>query len=355
MPMGVPSVAVRSLAALLGAVLPAFSNPIHPDPSRGRLPASLAGAGDPIDAFYWDLKDMNARVQRSLMQGQYRAARERAQRWLTTYAEGLEPDTRYDLDAKTIRRLCRHLVKLERRYGPEGKSIYTSDVPESMRQWSRRHEVPVVFFKLVPYQTGGAFNETVLPGRLDAEPVFRQRIEELNHGFDYVSGGQFSLELKQLDTLYVRPGDLDPTQSGGDILTSRVYVHTLPSVYQWVGEAFIVLVDYRESSTGEASYMGDGIIHVSASKLQPLTLMHEILHGLGAVHQVNSGATADRGLMTFEKGEILELGLDEKNRLLLGWPRVSVVKVTPQMPHEPSAVPQMANEPSTPAFVFPSL
>ena len=30
--------------------------------------------------------------------------------------------------------------------------------------------------------------------------------------------------------------------------------------------------------------------------------------------------------MTFERGEILDLGLEEKNRALLGWPQVGVVR-----------------------------
>jgi hypothetical protein len=30
--------------------------------------------------------------------------------------------------------------------------------------------------------------------------------------------------------------------------------------------------------------------------------------------------------MTFEQGEIVYLGLEEKNRALLGWPRVAVVR-----------------------------
>ncbi len=63
-------------------------------------------------------------------------------------------------------------------------------------------------------------------------------------------------------------------------------------------------------------------------------MMHEILHGLGATHQEWNLLMAqgykfdpeDRGLMTFERGEILYLGLEEKNRALLGWPQVGVVR-----------------------------
>src|SRR5205807_7639963 len=127
---------------------------------------------------------------------------------------------------------------------------------------------------------------------------------------------------------------MDPVSSGGHLLTSRVYVHTLPQIYKLAGDAFVILIDYRTLADGEAAYMGDGIIHLSASKLQTLVVMHEILHGLGATHQEWNSLQAqgyrfdpeDRGLMTFDHGEILDLGLEEKNRALLGWPQVGVVR-----------------------------
>ena len=60
-----------------------------------------------------------------------------------------------------------------------------------------------------------------------------------------------------------------------------------------------------------------------------------ILHGLGATHQewdvlVRQGYIfdpVDRGLMTFDKGELRDLGLEEKNRVLLDWPQVPVIRL----------------------------
>ena len=126
---------------------------------------------------------------------------------------------------------------------------------------------------------------------------------------------------------------MDPISLGGHLLTSRVYVHTIPELYRLAGKAFVVLVDYRAQADDEAAYMGDGIIHISAGKLKTLVLMHEILHGLGATHQDWGILQAqgyqfdpeDRGLMTFERGEILNLGMEEKNRATLGWPHVAVL------------------------------
>ena len=45
----------------------------------------------------------------------------------------------------------------------------------------------------------------------------------------------------------------------------------------------------------------------------------------------------DRGIMTFVGGEILDLGLEEKNRALLGWTQVGVVR--PRFDDEP-AIPE---------------
>ena len=237
-------------------------------------------------------------------------------------------------DIHSIQYLKRHLETLERLNGPEGKAIFTASVPDSLQHWSHRQDVPIVFFKLIPAHAGGQLHEPLLPGRHAAESYFQDRVNDLNNGFAYISGGTFSLSFAGLHTLYVKEGDMDPESSGGHLLTSRVYIHTIPQLYKLAGEAFVVLVDYREQSDDEAAYMGDGLIHLSANKLQTLILMHEILHGLGATHQEWSLMEAlgfkfdpdDRGLMTFVNGEILDLGLEEKNRALLGWPQVGVVR-----------------------------
>lgn len=315
---------------------------------------ATAVAGGPVPDFYRDLRLMELRAQAFLAKSEYRLARECVDGWINAYGRHLEPGTRYLEDYKNAQTLRRHLRTLERRYGEEGKSLFTGMVPNSMRQWSRQHEVPIVFFKLVPSHAGGKMNEPVFPGRHEEAPFFQERVKELNAGFSYLSGGRFSVDFQDVSTLYVKPGDFDPQLSNGQLLTSRVYTHTLPSVYQWVGKAFIVLVDYRESADGEAAYMGDGIVHICANKLQPLVLMHEILHGLGATHQEwnllkREGYAfdpEDKGIMTFEKGEIVYLGLEEKNRTLLDWPRVAVVKLnTPPTAPPAAAVPVLAQLP----------
>jgi len=47
-------------------------------------------------------------------------------------------------------------------------------------------------------------------------------------------------------------------------------VHTIPELYRLAGEAFVILVDYRAQARMRRPYMGDGIIHLSASKFQTL-------------------------------------------------------------------------------------
>lgn len=289
---------------------------------------------EPIRDFVRDERLLELRVQALLATGHYGIARECVERWLSLYAgDGIE-GSRFEGDVQSIQFLRRHLRALERLNGPTGKALFTVTVPHSLQQWSRRRDVPIVFFKLIPAHPAGQLYQPVLPGRHEIDPFFQSEVDELNRGFEYLSGGQFSVSYAGLRTLYVKEGDMDPASSGGHVLTSRVYAHTIPELYRLAGEAFVVLIDYRAQSEGEAAYMGDGIIHISASKLQPLVLMHEILHGLGATHQEWNYLAGqgyrfdpeDRGLMTFERGEILTLGLEEKNRALLSWPQVSLVR-----------------------------
>lgn len=308
---------------------------------------ATAAIGGPKRDFFRDLRLLELRVQAFLATGQYRWARQESQQWLEKYGEDVEPDTRYAIDADHIRRLARNLVRLERRQGASGKPMFLSMVPDSQRVWSRRHEVPIVFIKLIPPHSGGQPASGLLSGRMEEQDHFDARVRELNQGLDYLSAGRCSLDLKGLHTLYVKPGDIDPTLSGGHLLSSRVYAQTLPAVRRWAGDAFVILVDYRASSAGEAAFMGDGVIHIAADQLGTLVLLHEILHGLGATHQNWASLKQmghrfdpdDRGLMTFENGEIVYLGLEEKNRALLGWPRVSVVKLNPEAPLNLSALP----------------
>ncbi len=293
-----------------------------------------ATASGPVRDFERDMKLLEFRVQALLAKGQFRIAREGVERWLDQYEGDGIPGSRFEGDVRSIQFLKRHLMTLERIDGPQGKAIFTASVPDSLQHWSKRQDVPIVFFKLIPAHAGGQLHEPLLPGRHESDSYFEDRVNDLNRGFSYISGEQFSLHFAGLHTLYVKEGDIDPESSGGHLLTSRVYVHTLPPLYKLSGEAFVILIDYREQDDGEAAYMGDGLIHLSASKLQTLVVMHEILHGLGATHQEWNAFEAqgykfdpeDRGLMTFEHGEILDLGLEEKNRALLGWPQVGVVR-----------------------------
>lgn len=313
------------------------------------LKATNAASG-PVRNLSRDMKLLEVRVQALLARGRYQLARESVDQWLQTYEKDGEEGTRFEMDVRSIRYLRHHLRNLERGQGPFGKPIFTASVPHSLQAWSRRRDVPIHYFKLVPTHQSGQISEPVLPGRHESDGYFKERVDDLNRGLDYLSGGAFSLAFQGMDSLYVKEGDVDPISSGGHILTSRVYVHTIPQLYKLAGEGFVVLVDYRASADGEAAYMGDGIIHISASKLQTLVMMHELLHGLGATHnewaelqkQGFQFDSEDRGLMTFEQGEIRNLGLEEKNRALLGWPRVSVVRFN----NDPVAIVTPAQNPS---------
>lgn len=293
-----------------------------------------AAASGPVRDILRDMKLLELRVQALLAIGQYRVALECVETWLQIYEADGVPGSRFESDVHSLQFLKRHLETLERLQGPVGKAIFTASVPDSLQHWSKRRDVPIIFFKLIPAHPAGQLHEPLLAGLHEDEDYFEDRVADLNRGFDYVSGEQFALHFAGLHTLYVKEGDMDPESSGGHLLTSRVYMHTIPPLYKLAGQAFVVLVDYRTLSDGEAAYMGDGLIHLSASKMQTLVVMHEILHGLGATHQDWNTLLADgyrfdpedRGLMTFDHGEILDLGLEEKNRALLGWPRVGVVR-----------------------------
>jgi hypothetical protein len=53
--------------------------------------------------------------------------------------------------------------------------------------------------------------------------------------------------------------------------------------------------------------------------------------------------------MTFVHGEILDLGLEEKNRALLGWPRVGVVRPRFAADEEAAQVDESPTEAAAPA------
>jgi hypothetical protein len=322
------------------------------------LRATSAASG-PVKDFIRDMKILELRVQALLAKGQYGVARECVDQWLQSYTEEGVLGSRFENDVRSIQFLKRHLETLIRLQGPVDKAIFTASVPDSLQHWSKRRNVPIVFFKLIPTHPAGQLHEPLLAGLHVDEDYFIDRVADLNRGFDYVSGDQFALQFAGLHTLYVKEGDMDPESSGGHLLTSRVYMHTIPQLYKLAGEAFVVLLDYRTRSDGEAAYMGDGLIHLSASKMQTLVMMHEILHGLGATHQDWNSLQAEgyrfdpeeRGLMTFDHGEILDLGLEEKNRALLGWPKVGVVR--PRFTSDSEDVAQLKEGPAAPSQISP--
>src|SRR5258706_1601636 len=204
-----------------------------------------------------DMKRMEFQVEALLAKGEFRLARQSVESWLSQYETEIIPGSRFDGDVHSLQFLKRHLMTLERIDGPKGKSIFTAAVPDSLQHWSKRREVPIVFFKLIPAHPGGQLHEPLLPGRHDEASYFEDHVADINRGFSYVSGDQFSLKFAGLHTLYVKEGDLDPESSGGLLLTSRVYIHTLPKIYKLAGEAFEFIIDYREQADGEAAYMGD--------------------------------------------------------------------------------------------------
>lgn len=294
--------------------------------------------------FLFDKRLFEFRVQAFLAKGLYRDARMALEQWLAMHTkEGLQI-SRFEIDVQNLQKLRRYLLALERIQGDMGKSLFTASVPDSLQRWSRNSEVPIYFFKLVPADPSG---RTIGPEPLEknVDESFRRRVEDMNKGFIYLSGGAFSLAFRDSRTLYIKKTDLDFSDPGTNVLISRVYVHTLAPLYRLAGKAFVVLVDYRAQADSQAAYMGDGIIHIAAGKLSSVTLMHEILHGLGATHQEWNTLTSqgytfnaeDRGLMTFSKGELHDLGLEEKNRILLDWPRVETIRL-PQENQDLAAV-----------------
>jgi hypothetical protein len=277
----------------------------------------------------YDERLFELRIQAFLAQGHYRQARTALEQWLGMHSqEGLKI-SRFEPHVRSLQHARRDLLTLERLHGPSGKPLFTASVPDSLQRWSRRRSVPIFFFNLVPTQG--------LETPLNIANVANV-VQDINRGFAYLSSDQFSLSLKQMDTLYVRQEDFDLNDTHATIFSSRLYVHTLAPLYRWAGRAFVVLIDHRPQADGQAAYMGDGIIHIGADKLRSMTLMHEILHGLGATHQEwnifeSQGFTfdrTDRGLMTFDKGELRFLGLEEKNRVLLDWPPVATIRMQSQ-------------------------
>jgi hypothetical protein len=49
-----------------------------------------------------------------------------------------------------------------------------------LKQWSKRRNIPIHFFKLVPVHPAGQMPAAVLAGRHESDDYFRSRVEEMN-------------------------------------------------------------------------------------------------------------------------------------------------------------------------------
>jgi hypothetical protein len=283
--------------------------------------------------FIRDERLFEFRVQAFLAQGHYRDARQSLDQWLGMHERDGLAVSRFSEDVQNLQQTRRSLLALENVQGAQGKALFTASVPDSLTHWSRRQAVPIVFVQLVPADAANQSPTAKVLNSDQSEATFRKLVTDMNRGFNYLSGGTFSLKFAGLESLYGKTDDLSLSGSHSSLLASRVYAHTIPPLYRMAGKGYVVLVDYRSRSDEEAAYMGDGLIHLAANKLNTMTLIHEVLHGLGATHQEWQELTSrgyafdpdDRGLMTFDKGELRDLGLEEKNRVLLDWPRVAVL------------------------------
>src|SRR5258708_32591830 len=109
-----------------------------------------AGAPRNGHDFLFDERLVEYRVQALLAQGHYGNARQALDQWLGIHErEGLN-SSRFMPDVRNLQQLRRSLFTLERTQGATGKALFTASVSDSLNHWSRRRQVPVVFFKLVP-------------------------------------------------------------------------------------------------------------------------------------------------------------------------------------------------------------
>jgi tetratricopeptide (TPR) repeat protein len=282
-----------------------------------------------------DRRVFEFRVQAFLAQGQYREARQTIDQWLGMHGRDEDSGSRASADIDNLKQVRRYLYALENAQGPLGKPLFTASVPDSLTRWSRRQNVPVIFFRLIPADASENPADSNVIEKTKDEATLRALVSDMNRGFRYLSGGSFSLSFGGVETLYGKSEEVDPFGAHAGILTTRVYIHTIAPLYRLAGQAFVVLLDGLGPVDEGTAYMGDGLIRIAASKLNSVTLMHEVLHGLGATHQDWATLTRmgyqfdpeDKGLMTFRKGELLDFGLEEKNRVLLDWPHVLPVSL----------------------------
>ena len=137
-----------------------YQHAVGDDPGDFRLLECLLKAGRHSDVlrqtpetprdgdFIREEKLMEYRVQAFLAKGEYRAARLYVEAWLDLYKAPAAPGEHFEDTIRSIRYLRRHLAFLERRQGPAGKPLFTASVPDSLKHWSQRQDVPIVFFKM---------------------------------------------------------------------------------------------------------------------------------------------------------------------------------------------------------------
>ena len=99
--------------------------------------------------FLFDKRLFEFRVQAFLAKGQYLQARQTLDQWLGMHTPAGLETSRFEAAVRSLQQLRRYLLALERTQGAFGKALFTASVPDSLKRWSRRAYVPIVFFKLV--------------------------------------------------------------------------------------------------------------------------------------------------------------------------------------------------------------
>ena len=145
---------------------------------------------------------------------------------------------------------------------------------------------------------------TAAPGRAAPEALNRRSLKrftaELNKRFHYLSGGRFSLRLKQVRIIKMKAGD-----SPGDVEKQ--------AVEQSGGRGVVMIVGPYDGGT----YLGGGVFKIAPEEVtaRPFNrkALHEILHGLiSPAHSTSRSST-------LEQYNPL-IGLDPQEARFLGWP-----------------------------------
>ncbi|MFA5975128.1 MAG: hypothetical protein WC859_03070 [Elusimicrobiota bacterium] len=152
------------------------------------------------------------RIQAFLAQGEYGTARREVEKWLREYSADAVQCDNFEKDVQSIQLLAHNLRNLERDHGPKGNPFFISFVPDSMKRWSSKRDIPIVFFRLIPhYKDAGDIGKSALRVKYERPDVFGAMVTDMNQGFRDLSGGLFSLSFQGLNSLYlpIQPGDRD--------------------------------------------------------------------------------------------------------------------------------------------------